>query len=86
MSEDNQVGHSLSGVVVSAKMEKTIGVRVDRVIAHPLYGKFIRRSGVVLAHDEGNESCEGDIVVVSACRPISKRKVWKLERVIDRAK
>lgn len=86
MSVDKRVPHSLSGKVVSSKMDKTIAVRVERVVAHPLYGKFIRRSGTVLAHDEANESREGDVVIVSACRPISKRKVWKLEKVIDRAK
>lgn len=86
MSTDKRVPHSLSGKVISSRMDKTIAVRVERVVAHPLYGKFIRRSGTVLAHDEANESREGDVVIVSACRPISKRKVWKLERVIDRAK
>ena len=67
-------------------MDKTISVKVERVVPHPLYGKFIRRSTKLLAHDENNESKEGDVVVVSACRPMSGRKVWKLEKIIDRAK
>ena len=86
MSEEQKAARTLSGKVVSSKMDKTITVQVDRVVAHPLYGKFIRRSGKVLAHDESNESREGDIVVVSATKPISKRKVWVLERVLERAK
>jgi len=86
MSEQQKTARTLSGKVVSSKMDKTITVQVDRVVPHPLYGKFIRRSGKVLAHDEANESREGDIVVVSAAKPISKRKVWVLERILERAK
>jgi small subunit ribosomal protein S17 len=86
MSGLAKVPHMLSGKVVSAKMNKTIAVQVERVVPHPLYGKFIRRSGTLLAHDEKNESREGDTVVVAACRPLSKRKVWKLEKILDRQK
>jgi len=85
MSEVKTV-HTLTGKVVSNKMDKTISVKIERVVAHPLYGKFIRRSTKLLAHDENNESREGDVVTVSACRPISGRKVWKLERIVERAK
>jgi small subunit ribosomal protein S17 len=63
-------------------MDKTIAVEIERIVAHPVYGKFIRRSGTILAHDEANKSREGDAVIVSACRPISKRKVWKLEQIL----
>ena len=86
MSGEEKHLHTLTGKVVSNKMDKTISVKVDRVVPHPLYGKFIRRSTKLLAHDENNESKEGDVVVVSACRPMSGRKVWKLEKIIDRAK
>ncbi len=86
MKTEEKAPHSLSGKVVSVKTNKTITVQIDRVVPHPLYGKFIRRSSKLLAHDELNESREGDVVVVSACRPISKRKVWRLEKILDRAK
>ena len=86
MSAEMKTVHTLSGKVVSSKMDKTITVRVDRVIPHPLYGKYIRRSGTLLAHDENNEAREGDVVVVAATRPISKRKVWNLDKILDRAK
>ena len=85
MSDEKNL-HSLTGKVVSDKMNKTISVRIDRVVPHPLYGKFIRRSTKLLAHDENNESREGDVVMVTACRPISGRKVWKLEKIVERAK
>jgi small subunit ribosomal protein S17 len=85
MSEEQKTPRTLSGKVVSSKMDKTISVQVDRIVPHPVYGKFIRRSGTLLAHDENNESREGDVVIVTACRPISKRKVWKLEKIVDRA-
>ena len=86
MSGEMKTVHTLSGKVVSSKMDKTITVRVDRVIPHPLYGKYIRRSGTLLAHDENNDAREGDVVVVAASRPISKRKVWSLDKILDRAK
>jgi small subunit ribosomal protein S17 len=86
MSVDDKSPNTLSGRVVSNKMDKTIVVRVDRVIPHPLYGKFIKRSTKILAHDEQNECNEGDTVMVASCRPISGRKVWKLEKVLDKAR
>ena len=86
MSQEKKTIHTLSGRVISAKTDKTITVQIDRVIPHPLYGKYIRRSSTLLAHDEKNESRDGDVVVVAACRPISKRKVWTLDRILDRAK
>ena len=86
MSANDKNLHTLTGKVVSNKMDKTISVKVERVVPHPLYGKFIRRSTKLLAHDENNESREGDVVIVTACRPISGRKVWKLDKIVDRAK
>jgi small subunit ribosomal protein S17 len=86
MSANDKNLHTLTGKVVSNKMDKTISVKVERVVPHPLYGKFIRRSTKLLAHDENNESREGDVVIVTACRPISGRKVWKLEKIVDPAK
>lgn len=86
MTENCSRGRTVSGKVVSAKMHKTIRINVERVVAHPIYGKFIRRSCTVMAHDENNESREGDIVVVTACRPLSKGKVWRLDKILERAK
>jgi small subunit ribosomal protein S17 len=74
------------GVVSSNKMEKTIVVSETTRVKHPMYGKFVLKTRKYTAHDENNESREGDVVTVSACRPISGRKVWKLERIVERAK
>ncbi|MDH3281490.1 MAG: 30S ribosomal protein S17 [Gammaproteobacteria bacterium] len=76
---------SVSGRVVSNKMDKTIAVLVERRVIHPLYKKYIRRSTRLLAHDENNECNEGDTVLIQACRPLSKNKSWRLVEVIERA-
>lgn len=68
----------LQGVVVSDKGEKTIVVRVERRVTHPLYKKIIRRSNKFMAHDEANAKKIGDIVRIQECRPISKRKTWEV--------
>ena len=68
----------LQGVVVSDKGEKTVTVRVERRIKHPLYKKFIRRSKKYAAHDADNQCKEGDVVRIQECRPISKRKTWEV--------
>ena len=73
------------GVVVSNKMDKTISVLVERRVKHPIYGKFMRRSTKLLAHDEANECNEGDVVVIEASRPISKNKAWRLQKVVTKA-
>jgi small subunit ribosomal protein S17 len=76
----------LTGKVVSNKMDKTIAVSVERLVKHPVYGKYIRRTTKLLAHDEGNECKEGDTVSIKPCRPMSRRKSWVLVRVVDRAR
>jgi small subunit ribosomal protein S17 len=76
---------SLTGQVVSNKMDKTIAVAIERVIRHPTYGKFIRRTTKLLAHDENNEAREGDTVSIAPCRPLSRRKSWKLLAIVERA-
>lgn len=86
MSDNVKVSRTMTGRVKSAKMNKTISVEVERLVAHPVYGKYIRRSSTILAHDPNQESREGDVVVVSACKPISKRKVWTLQEIVDRAR
>jgi len=77
--------HTLTGRVVSNKMDKTIAVAVERLIKHPSYGKYVRRTTKLLAHDEQNECQEGDTVAITPCRPLSRRKSWKLVRVVERA-
>jgi small subunit ribosomal protein S17 len=85
MSEEQTVNRALTGTVVSNAMDKTITVLVERRVKHPLYGKFIRRSTKVHAHDEANECNQGDLVTVEQCRPLSKTKTWRLVKVVERA-
>ena len=68
----------LTGVVISDKADKTITVKVERKVRHPLYGKIMKRTTKVHAHDENNMASMGDIVTVKECRPISKSKSWML--------
>ena len=68
----------LTGVVTSNKADKTITVKIERKVKHPLYGKVIKRATKVHAHDENNTATVGDIVSVKECRPISKTKTWVL--------
>ncbi len=86
MSENQEKIRTLTGRVVSNKMDKTITVRVDRLVKHPLYGKYIKRSTKLLAHDEENQCREGDLVAITSCRPLSKRKAWTLVKILERAK
>jgi small subunit ribosomal protein S17 len=75
-----------TGVVVSDKMDKTVLVRVDRKVTHPLYRKTVRRSSKFAAHDEQNEAHVGDTVRVMETRPISKSKRWRVVEIVERAK
>ena len=75
----------MTGVVTSSKPNKTIVVRVERRVKHPVYGKFIRRSTKLAAHDEANACNEGDTVTIRQTRPISKTKSWTLGRIVERA-
>lgn len=76
---------TLTGTVVSNKMQKTIAVVVERLVKHPQYGKYVRRTTKLLAHDETNTSKQGDLVSITECRPFSKRKAWRLVEVLRRA-
>ena len=76
---------TLTGRVVSNKMDKTVTVMVERRVKHPLYGKFITRSTKYHVHDEENSCQEGDLVQIKECRPISKTKSWQLHKVVERA-
>ena len=85
MSEEKSVARTASGTVVSNKMDKTITVLVERRIKHPLYGKYIKRSKKIHAHDAENQCQEGDLVTIEETRPISKNKSWKLSSVDRKA-
>ena len=71
------------GRVVSNKADKSVSVSIERVVKHPVYGKYIRRTTKVLAHDEDNACREGDTVAITECRPMSKRKSWRVVEVIE---
>ena len=80
------VARSVTGTVVSNRMDKTITVLVERKVQHPLYGKIIRRSSKLHAHDERNECNSGDKVTVIECRPLSKTKSYRLQSIDVRAR
>jgi small subunit ribosomal protein S17 len=83
MSENVEQLRKITGRVVSNKMNKTVSVLVERIIKHPVYGKYIKRSTKLLAHDEQNECQEGDLVAIVSCRPISKRKSFKMVEIVE---
>ncbi|HSM30761.1 MAG TPA: 30S ribosomal protein S17 [Woeseiaceae bacterium] len=86
MSEDTKKAQrTVVGRVVSDKMDKTVSVAIERLIKHPVYGKYIRRTSKVLAHDAANECKPGDRVAISECRPISKNKSWAVVNIVERA-
>jgi small subunit ribosomal protein S17 len=84
MNDAVEQNRTVIGRVVSDKMNKTITVLIERKVKHPLYGKFIRRSTKLHAHDEENSCRDGDTVMVEQCRPISKNKCWRLVKIIER--
>jgi small subunit ribosomal protein S17 len=77
---------TLTGRVVSDKMDKTVTVLIERRVTHPLYGKIITRSKKYHAHDESNECKEGDLVTIEECRPISRTKSWRVAKLLERAR
>jgi small subunit ribosomal protein S17 len=85
MSDEAKTERVLTGRVVSNKMDKTITVYIERKVKHPLYGKFVKRSTKLHAHDESNQCAEGDVVTIRQCRPISKSKKWQLVDIIEKA-
>jgi small subunit ribosomal protein S17 len=76
---------TLTGKVVSTKMDKTIAVVIERMVKHETYGKYLRRSTKLLAHDEDKSAREGDTVMITPCRPLSRRKSWRLLSIVERA-
>jgi small subunit ribosomal protein S17 len=82
----DKVVRTLSGRVVSDKMDKTVTVLVERKVKHPLIGKVIRRSNKFHAHDEANECKVGDLVVIEESRPLSRTKTWKVSKIVEKAR
>lgn len=77
---------SKTGSVVSSKMNKSIVVSVERLVRHPLYGKYFRKTSKFMAHDEENQCRVGDTVKIAETRPLSKLKRWRLVEVVEKAK
>lgn len=86
MTESKKLVRSLTGRVVSNKMDKTVTVLVERRVKHPVIGKVIRLSKKYHAHDENNECNEGDTVQIEESRKLSRTKAWKISKLIDRAR
>ena len=85
MSDKETKVRTITGRVVSNKMNKSITVLVERVVKHPVYGKYIKRSTKMMAHEEQNICHEGDVVTITSCRPMSKNKSFKLVEILESA-
>ena len=85
MTTTQEIKRTQTGRVVSNKMDKSVTVLLERQIKHALYGKYIKRSTKVLAHDEDNNCGEGDKVMIAECRPLSKSKSWRVIEILERA-
>ncbi len=83
--QQQKATRTLIGEVTSDKMDKTITVMVERLVRHPLYKKYVRRSTKLHAHDENNDCNAGDLVSIEQCRPLSKTKSWRLHKILERA-
>lgn len=84
MSDAAAEKRTVTGKVISSKMDKSATVMVERKVKHPVYGKYIRRSTKLHIHDEENACQEGDTVIIQQCRPLSKTKSWRLVEVVGR--
>lgn len=85
MSEVKAAARTLSGKIVSDKMDKTVTVLVERRVKHAVYGKFVTKSTKIKAHDENNDAKMGDVVTIAECRPLSRHKSWTLVNIDERA-
>ena len=85
MSELQTSSRTLTGRIVSDKMDKTITVMIERRVKHPVYGKILTKSTKIKAQDETNDANTGDLVTIAECRPVSKDKSWKLVNIDERA-
>lgn len=81
-----KMSRTLTGRVVSDKMDKTVTVLVERKVKHPLLGKVMRRSKKYHAHDENNEYHDGDLVFIEECRPIAKTKAWRVTKLVEKSR
>lgn len=84
--QTEKVVRTVTGRVVSDKMDKTVTVLVERSVKHPLYGKVVRRSNKFHAHDEANECHEGDLVIIEESRPLSRTKTWRVAKIVEKAR
>ena len=85
-SESRGRRKALTGSVLSDKMDKTVVVSIERLTKHPLYGKYVKKRVKFMAHDEKNECKSGDRVVIVESRPMSSKKRWRVEKVLEKAK
>jgi small subunit ribosomal protein S17 len=85
MTTTQEIKRTQTGRVVSNIRDKSVTILLERQIKHPLYGKYIKRSTKVQAHDEDNSCGEGDKVMIAECRPISKSKSWRVVEILERA-
>lgn len=83
MSETTAAARTVTGKVISNKMDKSATVMIERKVKHPVYGKYIRRSTKLHIHDAENACQEGDTVVIEQCRPISRTKSWRLVAIVE---
>ncbi|MBC9912525.1 30S ribosomal protein S17 [Chitinophaga varians] len=86
MTTERQLRKTRIGVVASNKMDKTITVKVERKVKHPIYGKFVKKTTKFMAHDDKNECSIGDTVKIAETRPLSKNKCWRLVEIIEKVK
>jgi small subunit ribosomal protein S17 len=85
MNATTNLKRTLTGTVVSDKMDKTVTVLIERKVKHPLLGKIMRVSKKYHAHDESNECNQGDIVIIEECRPLSRTKAWRVSKLVEKA-
>ncbi len=85
MAENDSKLRTITGKVISNKMDKSITVLVERVVKHPVYGKYVKRSSKMMAHDELNACHEGDLVAITSCRPLSKNKSFRLVEILEKS-
>ena len=83
---ETKTRRTLTGRVVSDKMQKTVTVLIERRVTHPLYGKVVTRSKRYHAHDENGEFHEGDLVTIEECRPFSRTKAWRVVRLVEKSR
>ena len=84
MNSENQSIRTLQGQIVSNKMNKTVVVMIVRKVKHPIYGKYVKRTKRLFAHDESNQCQEGDTVLIQECRPLSKNKSWIVKEIVTK--